>query len=51
VQQSRSELNLRTLLFKPSPDRARSELISEGLFEDRQIKVINQAAQSAQLRV
>jgi hypothetical protein len=44
VQQNRAELNLRTLLFTPSPDRARSELIFEGLFEDHQIKVVNLAA-------
>ena len=41
---SRAELNLRILLFTPSPDEARAELLSKGLFEDDQIKVINLAA-------
>ncbi len=41
---SRAELNLRILLFTPSPEEARAELISKGLFEDGQIKVISLAA-------
>ncbi|WP_421779674.1 AAA family ATPase [Kiloniella litopenaei] len=40
---SRAELNLRILLFTPSPDEAREELLSKGLFEDRQIKVLSLA--------
>lgn len=40
---SRAELNLRILLFTPSPDKARAELLSKGLFEDGQIKVVNLA--------
>lgn len=41
---SRAELNLRILLFTPSPDEARAELLSKGLFEEGQIKVVSLAA-------
>ncbi|GFE67331.1 UvrD-helicase domain-containing protein [Litoreibacter roseus] len=41
---SRAELNLRILLFTPSPADARAELLSKGLFEDGQIKVVSLAA-------
>lgn len=41
---SRAELNLRILLFTPSPAEARAELLSKGLFEDGQIKVVSLAA-------
>lgn len=36
--------NLRILLFTPSPAEACAELLSKGLFEDVQIKVVNLAA-------
>lgn len=41
---SRAELNLRILLFTPSPAKARAELLSKGLFEDGQVKVVSMAA-------
>lgn len=41
---SRAELNLRILLFTPSPNEARAELLSKGLFEDVQIKVVSLAS-------
>ncbi len=41
---SRAELNLRILLFTPSPAEARAELLSKGLFKDGQIKVVSLAA-------
>lgn len=41
---SRAELNLRILLFTPSPADARAELLSKGLFDDSQIKLISLTA-------
>lgn len=40
---SRAELNLRILLFTPSPNEARTELLSKGFFNDHQIKVVELA--------
>ena len=36
---SRAEENLRILLFTPDPDAAKKELISNNLFEERQISI------------
>ncbi|MCK0138916.1 UvrD-helicase domain-containing protein [Aliiroseovarius sp. F47248L] len=41
---SRAKLNLRILLFTPSPEKARAELLSRGLFEDGQITLVSLAA-------
>jgi DNA helicase-2/ATP-dependent DNA helicase PcrA len=41
---SRAELNLRILLFTPSPAEARAELLSKGLFDDGQVRVVSLAA-------
>ena len=41
---SRAELNLRILLFTPSPAEARAELLSKGHFKDSQIKMVSLAA-------
>ena len=41
---SRAELNLRILLFTPSPTEARTELLSKGHFKDGQIKVVSLAS-------
>jgi DNA helicase-2/ATP-dependent DNA helicase PcrA len=43
VSFSRAELNLRILLFTPSPDDARTELLAKGLFENHQIKMVKLA--------
>lgn len=41
---SRAELNLRILLFTPNPTDSRAEFLSEGLFDESQIKLITLAA-------